>query len=48
VTDVCTAPPVTDSFLPRATRTELLTQRHEQFQRLYGALKSEMELTSLG
>ncbi len=48
IADVCTAPPVTDSFAPRAARTELLAKRHEQFQRLYDALKPEMELTSSG
>ncbi|MEP7099246.1 MAG: xylulokinase [Burkholderiales bacterium] len=48
IADVCTAPPVTDSFTPRAARTELLAKRHERFQRLYGALKPEMELTSPG
>ena len=48
VADVCTAPPVTDSFTPRAARTEALAKRHAQFQRLYGALKAEMALTSPG
>lgn len=48
VADVCTAPPVTESFTPRAARTEVLARRHERFQRLYRALKAEMALTSAG
>lgn len=48
VADVCTAPPMLDSFTPRTARTELLAGRHRQFQRLYGALKSEMALTPPG
>jgi len=42
VEDVCTAPPLADSFEPRAARTEALARRHEQFQRLYAALAPEM------
>ena len=43
--DVCTAPPLTDSFSPRADRTALLATRHARFQRLYGALKDEMQFS---
>jgi xylulokinase len=39
---VCIAPPLTDSFEPRASQTDRLAQRHAQFQRLYGTLKTEM------
>jgi xylulokinase len=39
---VCVAPPLTDSFEPRATQTDRLAQRHAQFQRLYSTLKMEM------
>lgn len=46
VADVCSAPPVTDSFAPRAARTEALAARHAQFQRLYAALGPEMRLSS--
>ena len=45
VADVCTAPPVTDSFTPRAAQTERLAGRHRQFQRLYAALGAEMRST---
>jgi xylulokinase len=43
MTQVCTAPPVTDSFAPDAARHEVLTERHLRFQRLYGALGPEMQ-----
>ena len=43
VADVCTAPPVLDSYAPRAARTEVLAARHAQFQRLFAALKPEMQ-----
>jgi xylulokinase len=46
VADVCSAPPVTDSFTPRAGRTEALAARHARFQRLYAALAPEMRLSS--
>ena len=42
VESVCVAPPLTDSFEPRAAQTDRLAQRHAQFQRLYGALSAEM------
>jgi xylulokinase len=42
VADVCTAPPVTDEFTPRAAHAEPLAKRHARFQRLYEALKAEM------
>ena len=42
VVDVCTAPPVTDSFAPRGDRNEALAQRHGRFQRLYQTLRAEM------
>jgi xylulokinase len=42
VAEVCCAPPVVDSFAPRADRHAALAPRHAQFQRLYAALKSEM------
>jgi xylulokinase len=40
--DVCVAPPLADSFEPRAARTAALAERHERFQRLYAALAPEM------
>jgi xylulokinase len=40
---VCTPPPIVDSFAPDRARTEALTQRHAQFQRLYAALGPEMQ-----
>ena len=43
VVSVCTVPPEIDRFNPDAQRHEMLTQRHIQFQRLYAALKSEMQ-----
>jgi xylulokinase len=46
VASVCTAPPITDSFMPRAERTEVLAGRHLQFQRLYTTLKAEMRVSS--
>ena len=42
VETVCVAPPLTDSFEPRAAHTDRLAQRHVQFQRLYGAMAAEM------
>jgi xylulokinase len=42
VAEVCTAPPVLDSFTPDPQRTEQLAARHAQFQRLYAALGGEM------
>jgi len=42
VAEVCTAPPVIDSFEPEAQRTEALATRHSQFQRLYARLGDEM------
>ena len=42
VASVCTAPPITDSFAPRADRMHALAERHAQFQRLYAALGAEM------
>ena len=42
VAQVCTAPPVTDSFEPDAARHAVLAERHLLFQRLYGALGPEM------
>ena len=42
VAEVCSAPPITDSFEPDAKRGETLTARHEQFQRLYAKLNTEM------
>jgi xylulokinase len=39
---ICIAPPLTDSFEPRAAQTDRLAQRHAMFQRLYGALNAEM------
>ena len=39
---ICTAPPLTGSFEPRAGQTDRLAQRHAQFQRLYAALLAEM------
>jgi xylulokinase len=44
VADVCIAPPVIDSFTPRAARTAVLAARHAQFQRLYAALGPEMQV----
>jgi xylulokinase len=41
IDEVCIAPPIIDSFVPNAVRTEVLATRHRQFQRLYGALKAE-------
>ena len=46
VAAVCTAPPITDSFMPRPERTDALASRHQQFQRLYATLKDEMRLSS--
>ena len=46
VADVCTAPPVIDSFVPCGERTVLLAARHAQFQRLYAALGPQMRATS--
>ena len=46
VASVCTAPPVTDSFAPDSRQTGLLAERHLQFQRLYAALKAEMQATA--
>lgn len=46
VSEVCVAPPVADSFHPRADRTALLARRHERFQRLYGLLRAEMAAMS--
>ena len=43
---VCTAPPVIDSFEPRAARTARLAERHARFQRLYAALGDEMTAPS--
>ena len=43
LTSVCTAPPEIDRFSPNAHRTEVLAERHLQFQRLYAALKPEMQ-----
>ena len=43
VASVCTAPPEIDRFAPDAQRHEMLAQRHLQFQRLYAALKPEMQ-----
>jgi xylulokinase len=42
IAEVCTAPPITDSFEPDAKHGETLAARHEQFQRLYAKLHSEM------
>ena len=42
VADVCIAPPLADSFEPRAAHTEALARRHDKFQRLYAALAPEM------
>ncbi len=42
VASVCTQPPVTDRFVPNASRAALLAERHQQFQRLYAALGTEM------
>ena len=42
VESVCVAPPLTDTFEPRAAQTDRLAQRHAQFQRLYTAMNSEM------
>lgn len=42
VAAVCTAPPVIDSFEPRPAETARLAHRHARFQRLYGALGTEM------
>ncbi len=46
VASVCTAPPITDSFVPHAERTDALAERHRRFQRLYETLKAEMHVTS--
>jgi xylulokinase len=43
VAQVCTAPPVTESFEPDATRHAVLAERHLRFQRLYDALGPEMQ-----
>ncbi len=43
---VCVPPPVTDHFAPDARRGEALARRHQQFQRLYAALESEMKPTT--
>lgn len=43
VAAVCAAPPVIDSYSPNPHRTEGLARRHLQFQRLYAALKPEMQ-----
>ena len=43
VASVCIAPPVLDRFAPNPDRTELLAERHLQFQRLYAALGAEMQ-----
>jgi xylulokinase len=43
VESICVAPPLTDSFEPRAAQTDRLAQRHARFQRLYGALNAEMQ-----
>jgi xylulokinase len=43
VASVCTAPPIVDSFEPDPPRSEALTVRHAQFQRLYAALRPEMQ-----
>lgn len=43
VASVCQAPLETDRFAPNAERTEALAQRHARFQRLYAALKPEMQ-----
>jgi len=42
VAEVCTAPPIVDSFEPDPQRSEALALRHAQFQRLYAALGPEM------
>jgi len=39
---VCTAPPIVDSFEPRASHTERHAARHARFQRLYDSLRTEM------
>ncbi len=43
VASVCTAPPVIDSFTPDPRRSEALAPRHARFQRLYAALRAEMQ-----
>lgn len=43
VASVCTAPPVTDSFVADASRHAVLAERHLRFQRLYGTLEAEMQ-----
>ena len=48
VASVCTLPPLIDSFAPNPARTELLAERHLQFQRLYAALGAEMQAPSSG
>ncbi|MNG26746.1 Xylulose kinase [compost metagenome] len=40
---VCVPPPLTDSFAPDAARHAALAERHARFQRLYGALRAEMQ-----
>ena len=39
---VCTAPPIVDSFEPRALHTQRHATRHARFQRLYDRLRAEM------
>jgi xylulokinase len=46
VADVCTAPPVIDSFNADPQRTQILAERHLKFQRLYTALGPEMQAPS--
>ncbi|MDM0115214.1 xylulokinase [Variovorax sp. J22R133] len=43
VASVCTPPPVTDSFHPDASRSSAFAERHARFQRLYEALRAEMQ-----
>ncbi|RZI92093.1 MAG: xylulokinase [Variovorax sp.] len=46
VADVCVAPPLLDSFAPNPARTAALAERHAQYQRLYRALKPDMQAFS--
>lgn len=43
IEDVCVAPPLLDSFTPAPQRTAALADRHARYQRLYRALKAEMQ-----
>jgi xylulokinase len=40
---ICTAPPLIDSFEPNPAQSALLGERHAKFQRLYSALRTEMQ-----